>query len=307
MKFLFVGLGSIATKHIKDLVEITENRQIPCEIYVLRREITELPRELISYKITQVTDCGEDSYDVIFVTNPTTLHYKTLEKLKGKAKYYFIEKPIFENCLYDYKQLGINEKNTYIAAPLRHSETYKQLKQIVESHKVFSARVICSSYLPGWRPNIDYRKNYSAIKKLGGGVSLDLIHEIDYVTDLFGLPLKVLNSHGKYSDLEIDSDDLSLYIMKYDNLLCEVHLDYFGQDYQRKCELYTNEGNYIADFYNQTITTPSSVIDCVDNSSNLHNEMSYFLDFITGKEDVNLNHPENAFKVLKIALGNCVE
>lgn len=305
MKFLFVGLGSISTKHIKDLAAIANERGIECNITVLRRKAGELPQELISYNISQIEKLDSSIYDAAFITNPTNLHYQILEELQGKTKYYFIEKPIFERTDYDWKTLGINDKNAYVACPMRHSEVYKKLKEIVETKKVFSARLICSSYLPEWRPNIDYRKNYSAIKALGGGVTLDLIHEIDYMTGLFGLPENVLNVHGKYSDLEIDSDDLSVYIAKYKDKLCEVHLDYFGRKYQRKCELFTSNCSYTADFKAATIEkSDGTVITCKqEGKSNLYKEMEYFFDFVIGKETKNINPPEYAFEVLKITLG----
>ena len=305
MKVLFIGLGSIATKHIKDLVLIGSKQNIDCDITVLRRSVGELSDELHSYNIRQITELDSTVYDAAFVTNPTNLHFQILEQLKGKTKFYFIEKPIFESCNYDWETLGINEKNAYVACPLRHSAVYKKLKEISETNKVFSARIICSSYLPEWRPTIDYRKNYSAIKALGGGVTLDLIHEIDYMVGLFGLPEKVLNIHGKYSNLEIDSDDLSVYIAQYKYLLCEVHLDYFGRKYQRKCELYTAEGTYIADFKENTILQPDrTVLTCANGEkSNLYLEMEYFVDFVMGKQTENINPPKHGFEVLKITLG----
>ncbi len=305
MKFLFIGLGSISTKHIKDLASITNKRGIECEVTVLRRKTGELPQELLSYNITQITELDSSVYDAAFITNPTNLHFQIMEKLKGKTKFYFIEKPIFEITDYDWKILGINEKNAYVACPMRHSEVYKKLKEIVDTNKVFSARLICSSYLPDWRPNIDYRKNYSAIKALGGGVTLDLIHEIDYMAGLFGLPEKVMNIHGKYSDLEIDSDDLSVYIAQYKDKLCEVHLDYFGRKYQRKCELYTSKCSYVADFKSETIeVSDGTVLNCQrDDKTNLYREMEYFVNFITDNLSENINTPEHAFEVLKITLG----
>ena len=305
MKFLFIGLGSISTKHIKDLATITNARGIKCEIKVLRSKTSVLPQELLSYNITQITELDSIVYDAAFITNPTNLHFQIMEQLKDKAKYYFIEKPIFECTDYDWRALGINDKNAYVACPIRHSEVYKKLKEIVDKNKVFSARLICSSYLPDWRPNIDYRKNYSAIKALGGGVTLDLIHEIDYMTGLFGLPEKVMNIHGKYSDLEIDSDDLSVYIAKYKDKICEVHLDYFGRKYQRKCELYTSEYSYVADFKAEKIEiSDGTVLNCQqDDKTNLYREMEYFVNFITGNISENINTPEHAFEVLKITLG----
>jgi len=41
-------------------------------------------------------------------------------------------------------------------------------------------------FLPLWRPNADYRKSYRSKRWLGGGVDLELSHEIDYCLWLFG-------------------------------------------------------------------------------------------------------------------------
>lgn len=305
MKFLFIGLGSISTKHIKDLAEIAKNRGIECDISVLRRQKGELPQDLFPYNITQITELDSTIYDVAFITNPTNLHYQSLCNLQGKAKYYFIEKPIFETTDYNLDSLEINENNSYVACPMRHTGTYKKLKEIVDKKHVFNARIICSSYLPEWRPNIDYRNNYSAIKALGGGVTLDLIHELDYMVGLFGFPEKIMNVRGKYSELEIDSDDLSVYIAQYEDKICEVHLDYFGRKVRRSAEVFTPEGTYIADFIAEKIEQPDgSVIDCSDKGkTDLYEEMEYFVDFITDKTKENINTPEHGVEVLKITLG----
>ena len=37
-----------------------------------------------------------------------------------------------------------------------------------------------------WRPKQDYHTSYSAYKNKGGGVLLDLSHELDYATWIFG-------------------------------------------------------------------------------------------------------------------------
>lgn len=304
MNFLFIGLGSIATKHIIDLFKITSNQNIECNISVLRRNIKELPKELFSYEVKQITELDSTFYDVVFITNPTNLHYNSLFSLKDKASFYFIEKPIFEKLDYPWNVLNIHEKNSYIACPMRHMKVYRELKNIVKSNDVFSSRIICSSYLPDWRPNVDYRNNYSAIKNLGGGVTLDLIHEMDYMVDLFGMPKKIVNIHGKYSDLEIDSDDLSVYIAQYNDKLCEVHLDYFGRKLQRTCELYSQKGTYIADFNECVIKLPNgNVIDCKETRSDIYSEMEWFVNFIQGKNKINLNPPELAINVLKLAIG----
>ena len=55
------------------------------------------------------------------------------------------------------------------------------------------------------------------MKRMGGGVSLDLIHELDYLTYLLGVPKEIYNIRRQVSLLEIDSDDVSVYIAQLDN------------------------------------------------------------------------------------------
>jgi len=243
-------------------------------------------------------------YDLAFITNPTNLHYNAVKDLKGKAKFFFIEKPIFEDCVYDLSELGLDETNAYVACPMRYCGAYMKLKEILKDKKPFSVRIICSSYLPGWRPTQDYRKVYSAIRAMGGGVTIDLIHELDYMVDLFGFPSESYNFKGTYSDLEIDSDDLSVYIARYKDKLCEVHLDYFGREYRRTCEVFVSEGTIEAEFGKGSVKMPDgTVINCNEEANaRFVREINYVLDIMEGKAE-NINTPEKANKVLALTLG----
>ena len=169
----------------------------------------------------------------------------------------------------------------------------------------YCARVICSSYLPDWRPGVDYRTVYSARKALGGGVTIDLIHEWDYLADLFGIPEQLYNFKGHYSELEIDSDDISMYIARYPHLLAEVHLDYFGRGYRRKLELFCPDGSYLADFGAGTLTLPDGTVEHYEEDVNrrYEREMDYFVDYALGEERTSCNPPALALQILKLTLG----
>lgn len=140
---------------------------------------------------------------------------------------------------------------------------------------------------------------------MGGGVTLDLIHEWDYLTDLFGYPQKSINMRGKFSGLEIDSDDLSVYIARYKGFLLELHLDYFGRGYRRTVEVFTETGSVVADFGSGQLTLENGeVLDYAEEANARHvRELEYFLSYMKGVQQESVNSPQNALEVLKIALG----
>ena len=306
MRALFVGLGSIGTRHLKNLTALCAQKGIPLEAEAQRSSARQLPPEtaaLLSAQHTALPETGR--WDAAFITNPTHLHAAALEELRGRADTFFIEKPIFESTGYDLAALGLAGKKAYVAAPMRWCGAFLALKEEMKGLHPYSARVICSSYLPDWRPGVDYRTVYSAHRDMGGGVTIDLIHEWDYLVDLFGAPLETYNFKGTYSHLEIDSDDISIYIARWPKMLGEVHLDYFGREYRRSIELFCQDGTLTADFGAGTVTCADGrCIDCTEPVNRRYErEMEYFLDYALHGEGESVNPPAEALKVLKLTLG----
>lgn len=306
-KIGMIGLGSIGTRHLYNIISILKERNYSYTIDLIRsgrgKELDEETKQLINEIYYSYDDVPND-YDIIFITNPTHLHLETIKKYVPKTRNMFIEKPVIDRIDIAIDELDLLEDGIYyVACPLRYTDVIQYLKNNCNLDKVYCARVICSSYLPDWRPNLDYRKTYSAHKKQGGGVSIDLIHEWDYLYYLFGNPEQVFNIRGKYSHLEIDSDDLSLYIAKYKNMAAEVHLDYFGQKTIREIQLFTNEDTVVGDISNSEIRYLKSgkTISFKETRNDFQRkEIAYFFDILEGKE-INNNDILTAFNTLKIA------
>lgn len=307
---LFVGLGSIGTRHLNNLAALCADRGWTLEADALRSDPARPLRPGVAEQLhAQYTNAAAlpGHYDLIFITNPTSLHAQALRDVYGRAGALFIEKPIFsaeqtDLDLADFLPAG---QKAYVAAPMRWCGTMLALKERMPSLRPYCARVICSSYLPDWRPGVDYRTVYSAHKALGGGVTIDLIHEWDYLVDLFGVPEALYNFKGTYSELEIDSDDLSVYIARYPSLLAEVHLDYFGRGYRRSIELFCRDGSVVADFGAGTLTLPNGTVEHYEEDINrrYEREMAYFVDYALGDTPASCNPPELALQVLQLTLG----
>lgn len=306
MKICFCGLGSIGKRHIVNLVKILKERNITYRIDALRSSNVVLPIEIsqiLNKTYTRWQELDND-YDIVFVTNPTAYHYDAIQKLVSKTKHMFIEKPIFERTDLDLSDIEFSaDGHYYVACPLRYSPVIRFIKNYIINQSVFSVRAICSSYLPDWRKGVDYRKVYSSIKEQGGGVSLDLIHEWDYLTYLFGRPYHVEMMSGKFSSLEINSEDIAIYIARFKDKLVELHLDYFGRFAQREILLYTADDLIKADILRNEINFYVSGKRIKFENEDIYlNEMNQFLDIVLNNSN-NTNTPENAFNTLKIALG----
>lgn len=286
IKVCFVGVGSIARRHIRNLRAICRQKQIQITIDAFRHADGAQIEETIDHSY-HLAEEVPGSYDAVFITNPTAMHLDTLRRFHGKGKHFFIEKPVA--CVQQLDQVRNFERKKgtvyYVACPLRFHAVIQYIKERIIPENVLSVRSISSSYLPQWRAGQDYRHTYSAYKKLGGGVSIDLVHEWDYLVDLFGWPQKVCSLIGKKSSLEIDSDDYAVYIAEYADKVAELHLDYFGRQTIRKIELYTKDDTVIGDLVNNRISylVSGEVIDFQEGRDDCQRrELEHFLDMVFG-------------------------
>lgn len=308
MKVCFVGLGSIARRHIRNLREIYSTEEI--RIDVLRHCTNAVKEDGIDNQYTDYAEMPND-YDAIFITNPTSRHINTLQEVYDKAKAFFIEKPL--RCMgrmedisdADWNALiqkADEEKVCYVACPLRYTAIVQYLKKEIDWKEVYSIRSISSSYLPDWRPGMDYRKTYSASKELGGGVASDLIHEWDYITYLIGMPRNVLKLERRLSDLEIDTEDIAIYLGEYTDKTVEVHLDYFGRMSIRKLELFTRDDTVICDFLKSTVyyTKEDKLVEFGQNRDDYQiEELKHFIK-ICNRETENDNSIKEAETLLHL-------
>lgn len=305
-KIAIVGYGSIARRHLRNLKKVFLNRNVSGTVDLIRSgkglPIEEEMRSLVHYVYT-IEEEIEDDYDIIFITNPTSLHYETIKRYLQKTKHMFIEKPVFHTVDIDYDALDWKENGIYyVACPMRYHKAIRYLREHLDLQKVYSVRTICSSYLPEWRPESDYRQSYSAKRQLGGGVSIDLIHEWDYLIDLFGYPKKVLHAQGKYSDLEIETEDLSVYIGCYSDKIIELHLDYFGRKSMRRMEIFMQDETVVVDLLEGKVSYEKSgqlVSFEKDRDDYQMRELEDFFDMIEGKKQ-NTNSMQHAYEVLKL-------
>ena len=303
MKVLIIGLGSIALKHIKALQELYPS----VVIYALRRK-AELSKGIKGViEIFDMDEIAVDTLSFILISNPTSVHYDTIQKVIRYKKPLFIEKPIFgtlskeaNDLVMEVERQGIS---TYVACNLRFLESIAKTKELLVGKRVNEVNVYCGSYLPDWRPNVDFRKVYSANKEMGGGVHIDLIHELDYVYWLFGAPIHTQSFFSNKSSLNITAYDYANYLWEYDDFSVSVVLNYYRRDSKRTLEILTDEGTYLVDLlrnnisYNDEIVFQSSQLSLETYTA----QMQFFVEEILNKQ-TKFNTFVEGYKVLKLCL-----
>lgn len=254
----FVGMGSIGKRHLNNVCQYIASQGNTYTIDLYRSSMTRELSEDVKELVVNQYLCSQDvqrEYDMVFITNPTSLHLETALKFRPFTKSFFIEKPVFDASDVEESTITLLDGiPSYVACPLRYNPVLQYVKQHVNLEKIISVRAMSSSYLPDWRPGQDYRVTYSAHAELGGGVDIDLIHEWDYLTWIFGMPTECYGVAGCFSNLEINSNDTALYVAKNDKLTYELHLDYFGRKTQRTLDIFTLDDTIQCDIVNGTVT-----------------------------------------------------
>lgn len=310
-KIAFVGLGSIGKRHFNNVCNYLSGRGDDYEIDLYRSSLSrELPTEITDRCHRQIL-CKDDIdvnllYDIVFITNPTSMHYATVDKFLGHAKSFFIEKPIFDSTAIDKGLLKrLESVLAYVACPLRYNPVLQYVKQHVDCSKAISVRAISSSYLPDWRPGQDYRQCYSAHRDMGGGVDIDLIHEWDYLTTFFGMPKKVFSIQDQISPLEIDSDDVAIYIAKTNTTTIELHLDYFGRKTLRSMDIFMPDDTIhcdIAEGKVEYLKAGKQILLNAERNAFQMEEIKHFFAIVDGEKD-NDSNAMHAYQVLKLTKG----
>ena len=303
MKVLIIGLGSIALKHIKALQELYPT----VVIYALRRkgELFKGIKGIV--EVSDINDIEVDTLSFILISNPTAVHYQTIKEVIAYKKPLFIEKPLFETLSNEANDLVIEVERqgipTYVACNLRFLESIAKIRELLVGRRVNEVNVYCGSYLPDWRPNIDFRKVYSANKEMGGGVHIDLIHELDYVYWLFGAPIHTQSFFSNKSSLNITAYDYANYLWEYDDFSVSVVLNYYRRDSKRTLEILTDEGTYLVDLlknnisYNDEIVFQSSQLSLQTYTA----QMQFFVGEMSNKQ-TKFNTIVEGYKVLKLCL-----
>jgi predicted dehydrogenase len=261
---LFVGLGGIGQRHLRNLRAL-RGAALEVHAYRVRRErqvVTDTldvtPGEDLETKYGVEVHVDLDRAlatrpDVVFVTNPSSLHVEIARRALDAGAHVLIEKPLSHSLEGVASLLAASRKQNlvgYVAYQLRFHPGFLRTQEILEQGllgRPLFAEASVAEYLPGFHPYEDYRRMYASRRELGGGVTLSQIHEIDLLLALLGRPERVFSLGGKLSSLDVDVDDVSSSLLEFRGsqgrvLPVRLHQDFLQRPAERRLSIVGERG-----------------------------------------------------------------
>lgn len=287
-RILVVGAGSIGSRHAANLVALG------AEVTILDPDPTRAG--VVAGAVSLTGDLDEMlaiSVDGIVVASPTSAHARHLRVALEIAHGVLVEKPIAIHR--DEIDVNLDLERVMVGYNLRLVPGVAEFVSLVRSGAVGTPRSVrCwfGAWLPGWRPQRDYRETYSARRALGGGVLLDAIHELDLLVWLAGDgDFTVIGALvERVSDLEIDCEDTVKAVLRHrQGLIVELSLDYLARRYRRGLEVIGSEGTILLDWQSSELQL-SDADGLVTRVADLRLDEAYveetrrFLSFLDGEE-----------------------
>ena len=236
MKFLFFGLGSIGQRHLRNLKKFKKN----IKIYAFRIKYStplldkqnkrikgnvEKKYNVFTIKNLEYLKSNKIKIDAALICNPSNMHVSSAEWCIKNNIPVFIEKPVATNIkdLNRINRLIKSKKKlvNVVGYQLRFNPIIKFIKTYCFEReklgKIFNCEIFHGEHVDNFHSYESYKVSYTSKKKLGGGVVLTQIHELDYLNYFFSkydlLDKKFISE--KISNLKIDVDDNYMSIFKF--------------------------------------------------------------------------------------------
>lgn len=308
MNILIIGLGSIAAKHVSAIRALQKTGAQPHRIFALRSSKQAGSVEGVE-NVYSYDEARRLNPDMVIISNPTSRHADAISETTGWGVPLMIEKPVAEAPMPQADVDAIASSTlTYVACNLRFLGCLRFIADRISSGtlpgRINEVNIYCGSSLPSWRPGTDYRKSYSAIPELGGGVHLDLIHEIDYACALFGMPAESRGICRSVSSLGIRAIDFANYNLIYPEFCVSITLNYYRPTYKRTMEIVFDNDIWTADLALNTVTDGhgnvvfSSPLRIADTYTD---QMDHFIKLVESGAKTSANDIRRANDILKIA------
>lgn len=312
-KIAVIGCGSIGKRHIQNFIslgqEVIAYNRSDSKRFEIEKKFN-IPTFSSLNKLYKTFDT-----DLSVICTPANMHIKNAKLAIENNNHLFIEKPVsLINQSIDDLEKSISKAGlfSHIGCNMRFHYGPQKIKDYLNrkviGRPIFS-KIWCGSFLKNWHPKEDYKKMYSANKKEGGGVLLDLIHEVDLSYWLFKEPERIKAFVSNSQSLGIRTEDIADIIFLYKkNFHLNMNLNYLERPVKRGIFIHGTKGSIEwsleKNFFIHSNFTNGKITKINPPSKWSHNTMyleqsKYILDCLNKKKE-SLNSISESKKIMNL-------
>jgi predicted dehydrogenase len=239
------GSGSIAQRHTRNLLALGVEEVL----LWTARDVADV-EAFSDARVRRVAELPADAPDVAVVANDTDRHVETARRLIRAGSHVLVEKPVapmlsdaLSRLCDEVDEAGLVAR---VAYNMRFLPALVRVRDVVASGALgdtLFARIEVGQWLPDWRPGRPLAASYSASESRGGGVALDLSHEVDFMCMILGRPAQWCARATRTGALPIASPDVFDAIYGFEGgSTCTVHMDYLEKPKRRRLRIVGTSG-----------------------------------------------------------------
>ena len=290
-----IGLGSIGCRHLRLVRELRpELNIIACRS---DKGIKVEEEKLLNAVVHSLDEAIDYGIEAAIIATPSVFHIQQAIELVKRGIHLLIEKPLSHSLDNMNEFLKANKKTKSVVLVgycLRYNSGALQFNNILKNKdigQILHVQVDCGSYLPDWRKVQHYSESVSAKAELGGGVLLELSHELDYIRWFFGEMKSVYAKIQNSGTLDINVEDsVDMIFSSEQGYSVSVHLDFNSRYIRRKCIARCANGDLTWDaIANKVIWIPANGFEELETYKNdrdyiYREQLKHFFDCIENKK-----------------------
>lgn len=239
-QLLIIGAGSIGARHTRAFRELGGSVTLVDERADRAREIA--ARYGCSSWYGTLEHVPLDQFDAAVIATPADTHIPIARACANAGLHLLVEKPLatalsgtadlIEEC---------HQKNLTLAVAyvLRFHPVLERVREICQEGtlgRLLSLSAVCHHYLPSSRPN--YKETYYVSATGGGGVVLDLSHELNYVEWLLGSLKLSYRRLATVPELGTPGEAIAgLCLISEHEIPVQIHLHAADRHIRRECHI----------------------------------------------------------------------
>jgi predicted dehydrogenase len=198
-------------------------------------------------------------FDAAVVATPAHFHVSLARRCARQGLHVLVEKPIaaktdgIEELIAECKRSGLVLAVGYV---LRFHPALAHTRDLISAGalgRVLSVRAVCTEQITVARPR--YREGYFRLASTGGGVILDLSHEVNYLEWLFGPLWSEASQAAVVPEIGVPTEAVANLVLRdQKGTPISVHLHEADWRVTRQCHIAGTEASLTADLIDGTVT-----------------------------------------------------